>query len=162
MPIYWYRPALSTAQNEQPNGLTAVENQPVSGSLQKGTPSYKTILPEGKSIDDFGGWTRVSPPNRNPVYAYPDTIGRIPINVSQQPLPDDFAKNDTPEKLKELAIGYAATKRLVAGDTIVYVGTSAKGPQSVIFTKHGLLVLIRASASVPDASWQQYVESLKN
>src|SRR4051812_26486041 len=48
---------------------------------------YQTILPEGKSISDFGGWTRVSPPKTDPVYAYTDEINSTSINVSEQPLP---------------------------------------------------------------------------
>jgi hypothetical protein len=160
MPLYWYRSAFFDESANQSSDSGPVEDQPVSGNLQKGTPNYKTVLPAGKSITDYGGWTRVSPPNRNPVYAYSDTIGAIPINVSEQPLPDDFAHNDTVDKLKELAIGYAATKRISAGDIIVYIGTSAKGPQSVIFAKKNLLILIKASAAVPDEQWQMYIKSL--
>lgn len=157
-------PLLGNSSSSKTSDKTAVqpeESQPVTGELKKGTPDYETILPEGKTISDYGGWTRVSPPNRNPVYAYADTIGRVPINVSQQPLPSGFTKSNTPEKIKELATGYSATKRLVVGETIVYIGTSAKGPQSVIFTKNGLLVLIKASVSVSDANWQKYIRSLK-
>ena len=30
-------------------------------------PYYETLLPEGKTIESLGGWTRVSPPDRNAV-----------------------------------------------------------------------------------------------
>jgi len=131
----------------------------VAGTLQKGTPDYKTILPAGHSIEDYGGWTRVSPPKRDPVYAYVDHIGSIPINVSQQPIPKDFG-DDPDSQVQDLAEGYGASTVIKTGSTTVYIGTSAKGPQSVIFIKDGLLVLIKASAVVPDQQWQQYIQSL--
>ena len=131
----------------------------VAGTLQKGTPDYKTILPAGHSIKDYGGWTRVSPPKRDPVYAYVDHIGAIPINVSQQPIPKDFG-DDPDSQVHDLAQGYGASNVIKVGSTTVYIGTSAKGPQSVIFIKSGLLVLIKASAAVSDKQWQEYIQSL--
>jgi hypothetical protein len=141
------------------NPSEVVENQPVNGQLQKGTPEYDTVLPAGKSIQDYGGWTRVSPPNRDPVFAYTDKIGAIPINVSQQPLPKDFA--DQPEQqVQQFAAGYAANKKLNVDGATAFIGTSAKGPQSVIIVKDKLLILIKASAAIPDQQWEEYIQSL--
>jgi len=117
------------------------------------------VLPAGKSIEDFGGWTRVSPPKRDPVFAFVDRIGGIPINVSEQRLPTDF-KDDPDDQLRDLALAFGASKSIDAAGTIVYIGTSAKGPQSVIFRKGDLLVLIKASAAVPDDEWKKYIKSL--
>lgn len=143
----------------QPGDAPVVENQPVTGPLQKGTPEYDTVLPKGKTIKDYGGWTRVSPPNRDPVFAYADKIGAIPINVSQQPLPKDFA--DQPDQqVQQFAAGYAANKKLNVNGATAYIGTSAKGPQSVIIVKGELLILIKASAAIPDTEWQKYIQSL--
>jgi len=123
------------------------------------SPNYQTILPAGKSASSFT-WQRVSPPNRDPVFAYSDMIDNIKIAVSQQPVPDDFKPN-IEENVANLAKNYAATDKVTAGDTQLYVGTSGQGPQSVIFTKNGLLVLIKSSSKVPDAAWARYVESLQ-
>lgn len=120
---------------------------------------YDTVLPAGKTIETLGGWTRVSPPNRNPVFAYADTIGNTPISVSQQPLPDDL-KGDTPRKVEELAQWFKADQRLTIGDTKVYIGTSAKGPQSVIFVKDDLLILIKSSVALSNDQWTAYITSL--
>lgn len=133
--------------------------QPVPGQLTKGTPTYKTLLPAGKTIEQLGGWTKVSPPNRAPAYAYVDTIGSIPIRVSQQQLPKDFAAN-TAEEIDRLARAYAAETKLDVGDAIAYVGTSAKGPQSVIAVKNRVLILIKASAAIPNKEWEKYIKSL--
>lgn len=138
---------------------SATDTPVLTGTLQKGTPTYKTILPAGHTIQDYGGWTRVSPPKRDPVFAYVDHIGAIPIDVSQQPIPKDFG-DDPNGQVHDLAQGYGATKVFKAGSTTVYSGVSAKGPQSIIFIKNDLLVLIKASAVIPDAMWQEYIQSL--
>jgi hypothetical protein len=123
-------------------------------------PGYATILPYGKSIVQLGGWVRVSPAGTDPVYAYADTIGNVPISVSEQPLPASFKSNST-NKVAELAKGYNATATITIGDTTVYIGTSAKGPQSVIFTKSNLLVLIKSEKQIENAAWSTYAASLQ-
>lgn len=122
-------------------------------------PSYQTILPSDKSIDDLGGWQRVSPPKNEPVYAYADEINGVAITVSQQPLPKSFQK-DTDIKVAEVAKNFNATNEIDAGDTKVYLGTSAKGPQSVILTKNNLLILIKSDKKIDGIAWIDYVNSL--
>lgn len=129
-------------------------------TLQQGTPDYDTILPSNKTIAQLGGWTRVSPPDRNPVFAYLDKIGDVPINVSQQPLPKGF-EIEADGQLEQLAAGFKANEKITAGSTPVYIGTSAKGPQSVIFSKSKLLILIKSSVKVSDSQWSTYVNSLQ-
>lgn len=120
---------------------------------------YQTILPDGKSIDDLGGWRRVSPSKSEPVYAYTDSIGKQSINVSEQPLPDSFIGN-TDDEVSELAKKFNATTKIQAGDVTVYVGSSSKGPQSVIFAKNSLLVLIKSQEKIDDEAWIKYIKSL--
>jgi len=121
---------------------------------------YTTILPEGRSIVQLGGWVRVSPKDSDPVYAYADSIGGIPISVSEQPLPESFKTNSV-AKVSELAKSYNASATLAIGDTTIYIGTSAKGPQSVIFTKSNLLILIKSEKKIEDAAWSNYAASLQ-
>ena len=120
---------------------------------------YQTILPDGKSISELGGWKRVSPSKNDPVFAYVDKIGDTSINVSEQPLPKSFI-GDVDNQVAELAKKFNATARIDAGDIKVYVGTSAKGPQSAIFTKNSLLILIKSQEKIDDADWAKYTESL--
>jgi hypothetical protein len=127
--------------------------------LLRGTPDYPTRLPHGKTIDDLGGWTLVSPPDRNPVYAYVDRIDEVQINVSQQPLPDDFL-TDTEERIELLARGYKASEKITVGDTVVHIGTSSLGPQSVIFYKDNLLVLIKSTVKISSDKWASYINTL--
>ncbi len=122
-------------------------------------PAYATLLPTGKSIESLGGWSRVSPPTGEPVFAYTDKIDSVSISISQQPLPESF-KSDTTGQVSQLAEKYNATNRIEAGNVAVYIGTSAKGPQSVIFTKEGLLILIKSQAKVDDKAWMKYINTL--
>lgn len=132
------------------------------GELQKSTPKFDTLLPSEKSIEDLGGWTRVSPPDRDAVFAFSDSLDGTKVIVSQQPLPKEFQSGDKNEAIEDLAKGYNANRFITAtGNTKIYIGTSAKGPQSVIFTKRNLLILIKSQATITDDSWISYVNSLK-
>ena len=129
--------------------------------LNKNTeqPQFTTVLPEEENINKLGGWIRVSPPNTEPVFAYNDTIGNVSINVSQQPLPESF-KGAVDTEVAELAAQYSATKKINAGLVKAYIGISTKGPQSVIFTKNNLLILIKSQQKIDDKDWSKYIESL--
>jgi len=124
-------------------------------------PHYKTISPYGRSVSDFGGWKRVSPPEeKSPIFSYSDEIDAVPINVTQQELPEDFTDN-LDQKVADLAKAYGSTSLFDASGTKVYIGTSAKGPQSVIFTKNDLLVFILSETTIEKESWVKYVTSLE-
>lgn len=123
------------------------------------TPEYKTVLPEGKNIGKLGGWKRISPPENDPVFAYSDHLDNVPISVSQQPLPETF-KNDAANKVAEVAQKFNATDKLDIEDTTAYIGTSSKGPQSVIFTKNNLLIMIKSEKKINGASWISYIKQL--
>ncbi len=119
-------------------------------------PDFRAVLPRNKSIDELGGWTRISPPNNEPVFTYTDKIGNVPMTVSQQLLPESFANTG----IAELAKQFNATNKLSGLTTEVYYGTSAKGPQSVIFAKNELLILIKSQAKITDEAWVVYIKSL--
>lgn len=122
-------------------------------------PTYKTVLPDHKSIGELGGWRRVSPPGKDAVFAYDDNINGISISVSQQPLPPSF-KTETANHISELAKAYNATNKIDVDGTTVYIGTSSKGPQSVIFAQNNLLILIKSQKVIDNGAWGEYVKSL--
>lgn len=144
----------------QPHQAEATGRPHKPPTLQRGNPPFSTILPAGKTSASLGGWARVSPPDRDPVYAYVDQINNIQINVSEQPLPANF-KNNTTAKIAQLAEGFNATDKITASDITVYIGTSAKGPQSVIFTEHNLLILIKSTSMLSNNQWIAYISSLE-
>lgn len=148
-------------KDTSPAALTLDEQVAENGPIGGTTPNYTTLVPEGKTIEALGGWTRVSPPNRDPVFAYVDTVGRIPVNVSQQPLPKDFS-TDPDQEVKDLAYDFNAKERVVANDATVYfVGVSAKGPQYIIALKNKTLILITSPVQIKNDVWSAYIATLK-
>ena len=124
-------------------------------------PNFTPALPKGESIDSLEGWQKLTSPEGDVFYAFVDTVNGVTVNVSQQQLPGKF-KQDLSNKMLEMARAYNANTKLEAGDGVrVYVGTSAKGPQSVLFTKNGVLVLMKSWATIPDAEWITYINSMQ-
>lgn len=134
---------------------TKAANGPV-----KENPSFKTILPTGKNIGELGGWNKISPPGKDPVYTYVDTIGRVSIQVSEQQLPSSF-RADTSGNLGKLAEANNAHETIRAGDITAHIGTSTQGPQSVFLVKNDLLILIKSTDRIAEPLWQSYIKSLQ-
>jgi hypothetical protein len=149
-----FLPGGDAVKGNSTSGVSTVKTEAIS---QK--PDYQTVVPSGKSADNVQ-WQRVSPPDHNPVFAYADKIDGIDINVSQQPVPDNF-KPDVDSKVADLAKSYNATEKIIAGNTPIYVGTSGSGPQSAIFTKNNLLVLVKSTSKISESSWAKYAEALR-
>lgn len=152
----------SVLSREQPPAYDSVSSSTNNATpvLTKGTPDYDTILPKDKDIAVLGGWTRVSPPDGNPVFAYVDTINDKTISVSQQPLPDEF-KEDTADQVAQLAQNFNAGERITIDETTVHIGTSSDGPQSLIFHKNNLLILIKSKETIETDQWAAYINSLE-
>lgn len=124
------------------------------------SPDFGPLTPAGKNIDQLGGFAKVSPANSAPAYAFVDTVVNVKIKVTQQELPQAFKINPVSE-LEKTAKNFNATKILQVDGNNVYIGLSEKGPQTVIFTKDGILVFIGAEKEIPDVSWVQYITYLK-
>lgn len=124
------------------------------------TPDFTALVPKNISIDEVGGWQKLTPPSGDTVYVYVDTVDGALLNVSQQRLPESFKAN-TANAVKEMAKAYNASTTLDASGTTVYIGTSADGPQSVIFSKSELLVLIKSDKKIQDSAWISYITSLQ-
>lgn len=128
--------------------------------LEQGTPEYPTLLPSGRTIESLGGWTRVSPRERNPVFAYSDTIDGKTINVSQQPVPEEI-RGDIDVQIENIALDFRATEKFSAAGTTAYIGISSNGPQFIIMAKNDILILMRSSVPIPIESWAAYINSLE-
>jgi hypothetical protein len=123
-------------------------------------PHYATLLPQGKSIESLGGWHRVSPDGKDPVFAFTDSIDGIGISVSEQPLPANF-QDDTDGQVAKLAQNFGANEKVMAGHTAVYIGTSIKGPQSIITSQADLLILIKSQHKISNIHWANYISNLQ-
>lgn len=118
-------------------------------------PTFKTLLPGGKSIKQLTGWKVIIQPDSSQAFNYPDTINGVGIHVVEQALPDKIA-----DKVVEEAKTSSANEEVTAGETKAYLGTSAKGPQTLIFTKAGLLVIITSDGTISHEDWVSYVQNL--
>lgn len=136
------------------------DDGPVVNSACPATPSFEPVLPDGKSIKQLGGWSRLCPPDGTVSYVYQDTIDSTSISVTLQPLPKGFV-GDPERHLKQLADDAHYAQQLRSEDgTVIRVGTSAKGPQSAMLIKQDLLIFIKTKATISDQSWRDYVDSL--
>ncbi len=122
-------------------------------------PSFTTILPDGTSIADFGGWTRVSPSSAVPAFAYKDSLDGTPIIVTEQQLPAGF-DSDTEAQVADVAKNAGAREKVSLNGLTFYVGSTPKGPQLVVFTKKNLLILIKSSVKHGNDSWAGYISRL--
>lgn len=118
---------------------------------------FEYSLPKGKT-EDVSGDVRFDSTKK--VVNFQDTIGGVPITISQQKLPNGF-EDDTDSKVKKLAEDFAATKTIATANPTSYIGTDEKGPQTVIFAKKGLLVFIASTKEIDDHDWAEYITSLK-
>lgn len=146
---------------DHPLSLPSSSSSPISTTTMHGAsqPTFATILPTGKSINQLGGWNRASPENTNPVFAFQDRLNNATIIVSQQPLPENFS-SDVDKNITELAKSYNATERLPIAGGIAFVGSSGQGPQSVIASKNNLLILITSTTKHSSDQWVEYLASL--
>lgn len=141
-------------------GFIVANNQPNQAPAGlKAKPDFSAILPKDKTVEDLGGWQKLTPPNSTPYYVFTDSINATAISVSQQILPETF-KSATAQSIQDLAKSYSATEELDIDGNTAYIGTSTKGPQSVIFTKNGLLVLIKSQGTIENDAWKSYIKSL--
>ena len=143
---------LQLTKNDKDNGTdTAV----LAEKTEKANFEYS--LPDGDASEANG---TVKYDATKKVVNYQDDIGGVAITISQQPLPSNF-KDDTEAKVKKLAEDFAATKTIATANPTAYVGTSAKGPQTVIFSKKDLLVFIQSTKEIDDKDWAEYITNLK-
>lgn len=123
-------------------------------------PIFSALVPKDNSIESLGGWQKATSPGGDTYYSFKDTLNGVTIRVTEQLLPENFA-NILQKKTAEIAEGYNATRTLPIENPVAYIGVSAKGQQSVIFTKNKLLVLIASEKTIPDDAWVEYIKSLE-
>lgn len=163
----WLWPKYFPENYSPPQGNTNDTNdaspsqQPVAGgSFDRKRPSFDVLTPAGKALEELDGWTVTPPSEGTSFFAYVDKVDNIQLQISQQELPSSFATDA--QKLIDLASSFNANRTVTTADnTTVYIGTSTNGPQSVITTKKGLLILIKSFSELDDKQWIKYVESLK-
>lgn len=115
---------------------------------------FTPVLPAQESIDSIDG-TFATSPNQSEIFTYQDTIDGVKISVSQQLLTSD----DKITEVANIAKSYNAANTLDTKET-AYIGSSTKGPQTVIFSRNELLIFIQSDGVISDSDWVSYIDSL--
>lgn len=150
---------LSQQSNDTP-AVTGQTTEQATNQIQpRVTPEFAVMSPGGSGVDLLGGYALISPPGETKVYAYADTIAGVPIKVSQQELSSSIGQDAN--RLRDLANQFNATQEIEADGKPVYIGQSINGPQSVIFTRDNILVLIAADSKIVNDDWVEYIDSLQ-
>jgi hypothetical protein len=145
--------------NDDNKGESKVAGEIETVDIETGvTPSFPVLSIDG-SGDVPGGYARINPPGSPNTYAYVDSLDGIPIKVSQQKAPDSVLADAS--KIQDLAVQFGATESFDAGELTIYIGKSANGPQSILYTKGGLLVLIAADQPISNSTWIEYISNLR-
>lgn len=119
------------------------------------SPKFSVITPKGGAITKDKIFYD---PMRN--YAkYDDQIDSAKVNVSQQPIPDNF-KTDPNGNLKKMAENFGSKELLSSEEPVTYIGQNTNGQQTVIFIKGGLLVFIVTNKLVEKTSIRNYIQNL--
>lgn len=141
-----------TAANSQTATITKLENK---------KPELKLLVPAGKTIDQLGGWSKISLSSGDIFYQFADSIDQITIKVGQQKLPESY-KDNTESKLLELAKSISANEKVLAGSTEFYIFTSPDKTHAQLITlvKNNLLISISSTAKVSNEAWINYINSL--
>lgn len=121
-------------------------------------PDYDPVLPNGNKQEANKG--KLGYDSAKKVASFPDQIGNVKVTVSQQPLPETF-KKDTDAQVKKLAENFSAKEVINTSTPTAYLGTSAKGPQTVIFAKNDLLVFITSDSVIDKELWAEYITRLQ-
>jgi hypothetical protein len=163
--LWWQWPNIqrsTSTDSQQTNGTDSQSQQTAASVVDNcdgNTPDFDVLTPNNKPVDELGGCVASPPGNESPYFVYLDTLKGINIQVTEQLLPEEFA-TDTQNKLANLAENYNRT--ITAGDnTTVRLGSSSKGEQFLIFSKHDLLIIIKAAGTLNDEQWIAYIDSLK-
>lgn len=150
----------SSGQQKTLGDSTNASNElPDDGRIEQ-PPEFDTLFPIDKSPEALESVTRKSP-DGSIIFTYKDSIENIDIEVTQQKLPDSF-KSAPAAELEKIAKSFQATSVIQLDDQIIYHGTSEKNNvQSLVTTKDGLLIFIKASRKISDDSWVAYFTTLQ-
>lgn len=120
----------------------------------------QTTLPSGEQAAGKVK-TQASYEQQKSVVSNMDKIAGIGVTVSRQPLPETF-KEQPEQEVEKLAQSFKANKVIEAKGTKAFYGISSEdGSQTVVLTKKGLLIFIRAQKELDKEALTQYLIDFK-
>lgn len=118
---------------------------------------YKALLPGGDEANTSSGKAAYEPEKQ--VTSFSDKIGENSIVVSEQPLPPDF-KDNPDGRVEIFAKNNNFNELLQIESGRAHLGTSIKGPQSVVFQRDGVMVFLRSEKKIMNTDWVRYINNL--
>jgi hypothetical protein len=140
------------------NHKPSIKKPAVQGESKAAIADFQTVTPEGDITNTTSQKITYDPSKK--VASFTDKINGYEVTVSMQKLPDTFKPNIS-ENVKKVADQFAATTVLVVDNGSAYLGTSAKGPQSVVGYRGDLLVFMKSDVKIDPKAWADYFNSLK-
>lgn len=137
-----------TTLKKDPSGVLANISQ---------KPTFKTVLPNNSKETEP---SKLKYDAIKKVAQFTDKISLIDVTVSEQELPETF-KSSPDDKVAELAKNINANEVINEANPKAYLGTSLKGPQTVLFHKKGLLIFISSTAAIEKSEWASYITKLQ-
>ncbi len=131
----------------------------VLGGTTVAKPSFAPIVPGGSVAETVDG--RVAYDAEKQVVSYQSKVASgTTVTVSQQKSPESFKSNPDFE-LKKLAEQFSANQTLQVGGAVAYLGTSTKGPQTVVYYSNELLIFLFSTEKLSSSDWEEYIASLE-
>ncbi len=130
----------------------------VQGETKVAIADFQTVTPDGDITNTTSQKITYDPSKK--VASFTDKINGYEVTVSMQKLPDTFKPNIA-EKVKGVADQFSATTVLTVDNGSAFLGTSAKGPQSVVGYRGDLLVFMKSEVKIDAKAWTEYFNSLK-
>lgn len=135
------------------------KNKPaVQGDTKSAVPDFQTVTPNGDITDTTSQKIQYDPAKK--VASFTDKLNGYEITVSMQPIPANFKPN-IGDNVKKVAEQFAANTVLEVDNGSAYLGTSAKGPQSLVGYRGDLLVFMKSETKIDNKAWTDYFNSLK-
>ncbi len=130
----------------------------VQGDTKSAVPDFQTVTPNGDITDTTSQKIQYDPSKK--VASFTDKLNGYEITVSMQPIPANFKPN-IGDNVKKVAEQFAANTVLQVDNGSAYLGTSAKGPQSLVGYRGDLLVFMKSETKIDNKAWTDYFNSLK-
>ena len=134
-------------------------NKPaVQGESKVAVPDFQTVTPNGDITDTTS--QKINYDASKKVASFTDKLNGYEVTVSMQPIPSTFKPN-IGDNVKKVAEQFSANTVLSVDNGSAYLGTSPKGPQSLVGYRGDLLVFMKSERKIEDKAWSDYFNSLK-
>ena len=147
LPLALHSPRKTTTQTDVGTSTTGV----LKDSITK--PPFQVAAPKK---DLHSG--QVAYDSTKGVAVYSIKLKDRNLVVSQQLLPEGF-KSDPTSRLKTLAETIYAKDAIAGKNSTAYLGTSIKGPQTLVFVTNELLVFIKSDGKIDNDQWRTLLDS---